>query len=445
MTKLTRRTLLKSSVAFSGAVTLNHLAPQSTNKSMPKSMMDVPFEKRDTVHLGIIGTGSRGSEMLKEWLAVPNVKVTALCDIDKAQLAKAAERVQKAGQPAPATFSNGERDFENLCKRDDVDFIYIATPWDWHAPMAVAAMTNGKHCGIEVPAIVTLKEAWDIVNTSERTRRHCLIMENCCYGLSEMLVLNLTKAGVLGELLHGEAAYNHDLRFIINENRSEGLWRRAPHMTRNGNLYPTHGLGPVSNYMSINRGDRYEHIVSMSSPALGLDEYRAKTEPKDSPKWKEKYICGDLNTSLIKTAKGRTIMLQHNITTPRPYDRINLIQGTKGVFRDYPERIYVEGQAGGERFTNLSSYKAQYEPGLWKTVGELARQNGGHGGMDYVMVYRIVECMRQGIAPDIDVYDAAAWSVTTPLSEQSVAQGSAPVKFPDFTRGGWQTKRSVMG
>ncbi len=440
MTKLTRRTLLKSSVAFSGAVALNRVAP-----SQAQSMMDVAFEKRDTVRLGIIGVGARGIEMLKEWLAVPNLKVTALCDIDKAQLAKGVKQVQQAGQPAPATFSNGERDFENLCKRDDVDFIYIATPWDWHAPMAIAAMTNGKHCGVEVPAIVTLKEAWDIVDTSERTRRHCLIMENCCYGLSEMIVLNLTKAGMLGELLHGEAAYNHDLRFIINENRSEGLWRRAPHLTRNGNLYPTHGLGPVSNYLGINRGDKFEHIVSMSSPALGLDEYRAKTVPKDSPKWKEKYICGDMNTSLIKTAKGRTIMLQHNITTPRPYDRINLIQGTKGIFRDYPERIYVEGQPGEEEFTNLSSYKAKYEPHLWKTVGELARKNGGHGGMDYVMVYRIVECLRQGIAPDLDVYDAATWSAPTPLSEQSVAQGSAPVQFPDFTRGRWQQARAVMG
>ncbi len=439
--KLTRRTMLKSSVALGGAATFNHLAPQST----AKSMMDVAFEKRDAVRLGIIGVGARGVEMLKEWLAVPNLKVTALCDIDKAQLAKGVKQVQQAGQPAPATYSNGERDFENLCKRDDVDFIYIATPWDWHAPMAIAAMTNGKHCGVEVPVIVTLKEAWDIVDTSERTRRHCLIMENCCYGLSEMIVLNLTKAGVLGQLLHGEAAYNHDLRYIINENRSEGLWRRAPHLTRNGNLYPTHGLGPVSNYLSINRGDKFEHIVSMSSPALGLDEYRAKTVPKDSPKWKEKYICGDMNTSLIKTTKGRTIMLQHNITTPRPYDRINLIQGTKGIFRDYPERIYIEGQPGQEEFTDLTSYKAKYEPRLWKTVGELARKNGGHGGMDYVMVYRIVECLRQGIAPDLDVYDAAAWSAPTPLSEQSVAQGSAPVQFPDFTRGRWQQARSVMG
>src|SRR4029450_9021679 len=192
------------------------------------------------------------------------------------------------------------------------------------------------------------KECWDLVDTSEKTRRHCLIMENCCYGWSEMLVLNLVKAGLLGELLHGEAAYNHDLRQILFENRSEGLWRRTPHTKTDGNLYPTHGLGPVANYLEVNRGDRFDYLVWMSSPSLGLEEYRAQHVARSDPKWQEKYRCRDVNTSLIKPARGRTIKLQHNISTPRPYDRINLIQGTKGIFRDYPARIYLEGQTGGE-------------------------------------------------------------------------------------------------
>ncbi len=444
--KYTRRDWLKTTAAATAAMGLATAEAEAGNlQTKTNSMIGVPFEKHETVRVGIIGVGARGSGMLGEWLAVEGVQVTALCDIDQAPVTKAVTRVEKAGQKTPATYTKNERDFENLCKRDDVDFIYIATPWDWHVPMAVAAMKSGKHCGLEVPAAMTVDECWALVNTSEQTRRHCLIMENCCYGASELMLLNMTKAGMLGDLLHGECAYNHDLRFIINEGRSEGLWRRAPHTKRNGNLYPTHGFGPVSNYLGINRGDRLDYMVSMSSPALGLDEYRAKTVPKDSPKWQEKYICGDVNTSLVRTAQGRTIMLQHNITTPRPYDRINLIQGTKGIFRDYPERIYVDGQPGGERFTSLEKYKAEFEHTLWKTVGELARKNGGHGGMDYILLYRLVECMRQGLAPDMDVYDAAAWSVPGPLSDQSVAQGSAPVKFPDFTRGRWQQKRPVMG
>ncbi|MGH9934695.1 MAG: Gfo/Idh/MocA family protein [Blastocatellia bacterium] len=411
-------------------------------KTSNGSVIGLKFEKRDVVRLGVIGVGARGLSMLREWLAVDNVRITAICDIDKNQIARAQQRIEKAGQKAPAVYDRNERDFENLCKRDDVDFIYIATPWEWHAPMAVAGMINGKHVGVEVPAAMTIKECWEMVDTSEKTRRHCLIMENCCYGYNEMLALNMVKAGLFGELLHGEAAYNHDLRRILNENRSEGLWRRVPHTKRNANLYPTHGLGPVANYMDINRGDRFDYLVSISSPSVGLHEYREKRVPREDPKWKEKYVCGDVNTSLIKTAKGRTIMLQHNITTPRPYDRINLIQGSKGIFRDYPARIYIEGQEGGERFANLDKYKTQYEHPLWKTAGEMARQKGGHGGMDFIMVYRLAQCMREGLAPDIDVYDAAAWSAPIALSETSVAQGSAPVKFPDFTRGRWKDARA---
>jgi hypothetical protein len=446
---LSRRDLLKSATIAGAGISISSIGnvaastlPEPAPVAAP--VIGLKFEKRDTVRLGIIGVGARGLGMLGEWLAVDNVQVTAICDIDKAQVDKAVRRIEQAGQKAPATYGKNERDYENLCRRDDIDFIYIATPWEWHVPMCVAGMTNGKHVGTEVPAAVTLKECWELVDVSEKTQRHCVIMENCCYGWSEMMVLNMVKAGMFGELLHAECAYNHDLRGIVNEGRSEGLWRRAWHTKVNGNLYPTHGLGPVANYYGVNRGDKFDFLVSMSSPSVGLNEYREKTVPKDSPKWKEKYICGDVNTSLLRTAKGRTIMLQHNVSTPRPYDRINQIQGTNGLFRDYPARIYLEGQEGEERFTNLDKFKAQYEHALWKNIGDIARKKGGHGGMDYIMVWRLAQCMREGLAPDMDVYDAAAWSAPFPLSAMSVEKNSAPVPFPDFTRGQWKEAREIL-
>jgi hypothetical protein len=328
-------------------------------------------------------------------------------------------------------------------KRDDVDFAYIATLWEWHVPHAVAAMQNGKHALVEVPAATTLADCWKLVDTSEKTRRHCIMLENCCYGYTELMVLNMIRDGMFGDLLYGEAAYLHDLRRLLFEDRSEGLWRRKPHMEKNGNLYPTHGLGPVANYMGINRGDRFDYIVSMSSPQRGLDAWRAANVPKDSPKWKEKYVCGDMNVSLIKTVNGLMINLQHDVVNPHPYDRLNLIHGVKGIFRDYPPRIYFDG-GKPEEYTSIDPYKAKYEHDLWKRQGELARKLGGHGGMDFLMVYRTVQSMKDGAVPDMDVYDAAAWSAPGPLSEESVKKGSAPVPIPDFTRGQWKRKRGWL-
>jgi hypothetical protein len=257
-----------------------------------------------------------------------------------------------------------------------------------------------------------------------------------------MLVLNMVRAGLFGELTHGGAAYNHDLRGILFSNEGEGLWRRAEHLNRDGNLYPTHGLGPVAHYMDINRGDRFDTLVSMSSISAGLQSYRQEKLEASDPRQKEVYKEGDFNVSLIRTVKGRVIELEHNVSSPQPYDRINLIAGTKGIFRDYPPRVYLDG-AMREAFESLDLYKEKYEPALWKKVGELAKEIGGHGGMDYVMAFRLAECMKQGLPPDIDVYDAAAWSAPIALSEASVANGSTPQKFPDFTRGKWQTRRPV--
>jgi hypothetical protein len=407
-------------------------------------MIGVPFTAVKTVRFGVIGTGGRGSEMIREMLSLEGAEVRAICDINRDAALTAAGKIETASGKKPEVYTGGERDFENLVRRDDLDFVYIATPWDWHVPMAVAAMEAGKHCGTEVPAATTIEDCFKLVRTSERTRRHCLIMENCCYGENELLVLNIIRAGLLGELIHGEAAYIHDLREELLRNRGEGLWRRLPHTVRNGNLYPTHGLGPVANYMGVNRGDRFDYLVSVSSLQKGLEVYRDSHFPADDPKRREKYVEGDMNTSIIRTARGRTIVLQHDVVDPRPYDRVNLISGTKGVFRDYPPRIYLDGQPGAEQFTSIDAYKDKFEHPLWQQSGEMARKMGGHGGMDFILLYRLAECMREGLPPDIDVYDAAAWSAAGPLSERSVASGSAPVKFPDFTNGRWDQPRGWL-
>jgi predicted dehydrogenase len=409
------------------------------------SMLGVPFGKHGVVRVAIVGTGLRGRSVLSELLAIEGVEITAVADIVPEKAQRAVDMCTKAGRKAPAVFTNGERDYERLVQRNDIDFVYTATPWPFHTPVMLAAMKAGKHCGSEVPIALTLEESWELVETSEKTRRHCLMMENCCYGNSELTVLRMVREGVFGTLLHAEAAYNHDLRAILFENRDEGLWRRFPHTQHDTNLYPTHGLGPVAQYLGIHRGDRFEYIVSMSSPEAGLTEWREQHEPKDSPKWSETYKAGDVNTSLIKTAKGRTILLQHSVASPRPYSRLNNLQGSKAVFNDYPPRLYIDGAAGGERWTALSEFKSKYEHPLWTAVGDLARKNGGHGGMDFIMAYRLVQCMREGLAPDFDVYDAAAWSVPYALCEQSVRKGSAPVKFPDFTRGAWRTSTAPQG
>jgi predicted dehydrogenase len=409
-----------------------------------KSMIGVPFERHQTVRLAMIGTGLRGRSILGEVVNIPGVSVTALCDIVQEKAEKAKAIIEKAGQPAPAVYVKGDRGYEEMLKRDDIDIVYIATPWEWHVPQSLTAMNSGKHVAVEVPAAYTLKELWQLVDTSEKTRKHLMMMENCCYDYDELLILNIVRAGLLGELVHGEGAYNHDLRSILFETKDEGLWRRAHHTQRDSNLYPTHGLGPVANYMNINRGDKFEYMVAMSSGSLGLQEYRKEKLEANDPRQKEVYTCGDYNTNMIKTNKGRSIMLQHNVSSPRPYDRINLIQGTKGVFRDYPSRIYIEKDKGNHQWQPVDAYKEKYEHNLWRVVGEQARKLGGHGGMDYIMCWRLVQCMREGLVPDMDVYDAAAWSSPGPLSEISVAKGSMPIKFPDFTRGKWTEARTSI-
>ena len=445
---ISRRSFMKRTaisgvgLALSSDILGPHLltgAPKSANSTM----IGAPFEARERVRLGIIGVGGRGTNLLEDLLAIENVEVKAICDLVPEKVARAQKAVTDAGQAAPKGFSTGELDFKNLTELE-LDMVYIATPWNWHVPMAISVMKNGKHAAVEVPACTTLQECWELVDTSEATRKHCVILENCCYGSTEMMVLGMVRDGLFGEITHGEAAYLHDLRSILTAGEGEGLWRRFPHMKRNGNLYPTHGLGPVAHYMDIRRGDRFDYMVSVSSSEASLSAYVKANFAEADPKRAEKYVCGDMNTSIIKTQMGRTILLQHDVVNPRPYSRLNSISGTKGIFADYPPRVFLDGPKK-EDWENIDAFRDKYEHPLWKATGELARKMGGHGGMDYIMNYRLMDCLKRGLVPDINVYDAAEWSAPTPLSEASVAQNGAPQKFPDFTRGKWNVRSDAAG
>lgn len=436
---VTRREVLAMG-AFGAAAVATAQVKTGHEESHARTMVGVPYERKDP-RIGIVGVGNRGTGLLKNLLAA-DAKVVALCDIVEDHAKNAQMLVEKSGQKAPELYTDGDFAFEKLTQRDDVDLVITATPWIWHVRVALAAMEHGKHVCVEVPSMRTLEECWQVVHASERTRRHCMMLENCCYGYNETLVLRLAQQGRFGELLWGEGAYIHDLRHTLFSDVSEGLWRRKENTLRNGNLYPTHGLGPVANYMGINRGDNFTHLVSMSTREAGLSEYRKEHVPADSPKWKEHYAEGDFNISLIRTGKGRVITVKHDTSNPTPYSRVNVLAGTKGKFMDYPPRIYFDGQPGGEKYTTIDSFK-QDENGLWKRIGEIAKKRGGHGGMDFIMLYRLLDNFRNGRAPDMDVYDAALWSSVGPLSIASVAHGSAPQPVPDFLRGQWKNRQQT--
>ncbi len=411
-------------------------APGPKARPGQQRVFGLRFPPLDKVRVGFIGVGNRGSSLLGDLLEIDRVEIKAICDLVPERVASAQRRVVTKGQPEPAGYAKDETAFEGLCRRDDLDVVYIATPWDWHTRMAVSAMTQGKHAAIEVPAAMTLAECWQLVNTAELTRRHCLMLENCCYGEIELLVLRMAREGVLGDLTHGEAGYLHEVRDYLLQDVSTANWRRRFVATLNGNLYPTHGLGPVAQYLGINTGDKFDFLVSMSSRELALSR-RRDSLPADNPRRQERFACGDINSSLIRTALGRTILVQYSLVMSRPYSRINLIAGTRGTFCDYPPRLHLDGQPEGW-ITDLQPYHDQYGHPLWKKLNAQARQSGGHGGMDYVMNWRLIQCLRDGLPLDLTVYDAAAWSSLVPLSIASVSKGGAPVVVPDFTRGAWQ-------
>ncbi|OYV04700.1 MAG: hypothetical protein CFE26_15475 [Verrucomicrobiales bacterium VVV1] len=402
------------------------------------------MEKIRVAHIGL----SRGMTHVNDCLNLEFVEVVAVCDLRAERANNAADRCQKVSGKRPEVYGGTEDIWEKMVAREDIDVVYISTPWAWHVPMAVSAMQHGKHAFVEVSAAVTVDECWKLVDTSESTQRHCVMLENCCYGENELFVLNMVREGVFGELTHAECAYIHELRGMLYALGTEGDWRRDYHEQFNGNLYPTHGLGPVAQYLGIGRGDQFKFLVSMSSPEKGLSAWRDKRSPNSGKHSKETYICGDMNTSMIKTELGRTIMIQHDVISPRPYSRINALSGTGGTFFDYPARLAIDEprkyrlDSGGSHEwmsdKDLARMRKLFTHPLWAKLADRAK-GGGPGGMDFVMNWRHLDCIRQGITPDSVVYDAASWSSILELSSLSVATGSMPVAIPDFTRGLWKT------
>lgn len=436
-----RRDFLKTGALAGIGTALAGLKLSSPAEAHPngegRSQFKVP--PIDPVRVGFVGVGGMGSAHVQNFLNIDGVQVKAICDIVEAKVERAQKWAVEAGQPKPNGYSRGPRDFERLCAEEDLDLVFTATPWEWHVPVCLAAMKNGKHAATEVPAAITLDECWELVETAEKTNKHCNMQENCCYDRIELMTLNLVRRGVLGEVLHAEAGYLHDLRDVKFSKEGEGLWRRAHSIKRNGNLYPTHGLGPVAQCLNINRGDQFDYLVSMSGPTRGLHEYAVEKFGPDSPQAKERYALGDVNTSLIQTKNGKTIILIHDTNLPRPYTRINLVQGTKGIAHKWPDRIYIEGRAAKpHEWDDFEKFAAEFEHPLWQALAQKG-EGRGHGGMDFIEDYRLVWSLRKGEPTDQDVYDAAAWSAVIDLSCKSVAKKGKPIDFPDFTRGKWRT------
>ena len=400
------------------------------------------------IRLGIVGMGGRGQGVISRIANLPGITVTAICDKNPKKLEQSRARLEKLGKPAAKEYL-GETAWKALCEDDNVDVVYNTTPWELHVPVALRAMNGGKHVFTEVPSAFTVDECWELVETSEKTKKHCMQLENCCYGEIEMLTFNLAKLGMLGEIVHGEGAYIHDLRNMCEENYPDYEYWRYPHNRDHaGNRYITHGLVPLCLTMDVNRGDALDYLVSMDSKEVNFRLYKDNHLKKDDPRFAEAMKTGDMNTTLIRTMGGKTMMIQHDVSSPRPYSRIQLVTGTKGIIADYPYRIALEPKNGAGAHSwfedaKAEEIKAKYAHPLYKTIGELAKIVGGHGGMDFIMDARWVYCLQQGLPLDMDVYDLATTCCLGELTEKSVEHRSRSYDIPDFTRGAWKTNPAM--
>jgi len=439
-----REFLIKTSLIGSGAILA---ASCSVN---PEKILTSPDVKRgklikEKIKIGFVGVGGMGSWHCKNLINIEGAEIRAVCDIVESKVEKIQKWCVDAGLKKPSGYFKGEYDFKRMIDTEDLDLVMTATPWRWHVPIALYAMGNGKHAATEVPAATTIDDSWKLVETSEKTGKYCVMLENCNYDKAELTILNMVRKGMFGELIHGGCGYLHDLRGIKFSNKGEGLWRLDHSIKRNGNLYPTHGLGPVAQYMDINRGNKFEYLVSMSSKSRGLNEFASEKFGKNDPRTLQKYALGDVNVSLIKTSNGETITVYHDTNLPRPYSRINEIQGTKGIFMDYPPRIYIEGiSEKHDRWSPLKNYYPGYLHPLWKEMERKTKGAAGHGGMDYLEDFRLIDALRRGRVPDMDVYDAASLSAVCELSERSVKGKGKPMDFPDFTKGKWKTNERIF-
>jgi predicted dehydrogenase len=459
MGKSNRRLFIKQAsisagLAFTGISAFSNelMASGEKKKNLKGKNQDQVFNmcgyaapKIPLVRIGFVGLGSRGGNAHVRISNIEGIEIKAFCDIEEKAVKKAQQKLKESGLPEAKEYYGNADSWKEMCQSDEIDLVYICTPWHLHTPMAVYAMKQGKHVAVEVPAAITIDEAWELVETSESTKKHCMMLENCCYDFFELLTLNMARQGLFGELVHGEGAYIHNL-IELNFDK-DGYWNmwRLKENYRNGNLYPTHGLGPVCQAMDINRGDKMDYLVAMSSNDFQMAARANELAAKDPfySEFKGKEFRGNMNTTTIRTNKGRTILVQHDVTSTRPYSRIHLLSGTKGVARKYPgpEKISFGHDWANEE--EMKRLQEEYTPEIIRKVGEMAKKVGGHGGMDFIMDWRLIDCLRNGLALDQDVYDAASWSCIAPLSEWSVANRSNSIDVPDFTRGAWKTNAPI--
>ncbi len=459
--KWNRKKFLKSitlgGMAASGisafAKVKNRLSPEepgdygtTAQKEQHFNMCGFAAPKIETVRIGIIGLGQRGSEAVERLSYIDGVEIVALCDKYPDRVARAQKSLERMKRPRAKEFS-GEEGWKAVCESHDIDLVYTPTPWHLHTPIAVYAMKHDKHACTEVPAAKTIDECWELVETSEETRKHCMMLENCCYDFFEQLTLNMSRQGMFGELIHAEGAYIHDLSkdWLFNKNAYADMWRLKENTKRNGNLYPTHGLGPVAQCMNINRGDKMDYMVSMSTIDFSLGNLAREMAAGD-PFFNEyvgKTYRGNMNTSIIRTFKGKTIMVQHDVSSPRPYSRIHILSGTKGSIGKWPAPEKISFGHNWIKKEELDELYKKYATPLVNHIGDIAKDVGGHGGMDFIMDWRLIDCLRNGLPLDEDVYDAALWSCIAPLSEKSVTARSKTMDIPDFTRGAWKANKPV--
>ena len=410
-----------------------------------QSMLGFAAEPIEHVRIGLVGLGDRGSGAVERLPYVDDCTIVALCDLYPERVEKGQQILEKVGAPRAIYEYSGEEGYKELCQNDSIDLVYLAVPWYLHTPIAVYAMEHGKHVAIEVPAATSIQECWDLVNTSERTRKHCMMLENCCYDFFEITCLNMAQQGLFGEVVHTEGSYCHNLEPFWDV--YQGDWRMTYNMEHHGDVYPTHGIGPICQVMNIHRGDKMDVLVSMDTDAFSGMEAAEARYGKGKV---DHYANGDNTMTFIRTHNGKTILVEHSVVTPRPYDRMFQIQGTKGFANKYPN----EGLAlGGKDLTGIDSedldaedYMSDaerdklmevYKHPILKQYEAKAREVGGHGGMDFIMDSRLIYCLKNGLPLDQDVYDAAEWSCLVELTEVSINHGNMPVVIPDFTRGEW--------
>lgn len=387
------------------------------------------------INIGIIGLGNRGLKTLERYFLIDEVEIKALCELRRENIEKAVGRIKQVGRAMPELYT-GKDGWMELCRNGQLDVVLICTDWLTHAPMAVYAMEHGREVALEVPAAMSVDECWQLVNTSERMERQCTMLENCCYDAFALATLEMKRKGAFGEIVHTEGAYIHDIRNIYFADEQKGgfhkQWNINYCKSHTGNPYPTHGLGPLCQLLDINRGDRLEYLVSMSSKQAGIYEFEGKIGKSEGQRCQ--YELGDVNNTLIRTAKGKTIRIEYCTTLPRPYSRIHTVCGTRGYAQKYPlPTIMIEGEeASSEELLR------RFQHPFTERIGKIGKQRNAPNEMNFIMDYRLVETLQSGQPFDIDVYDAATWSCITELSELSVRRGGEPVEIPDFTRGKWK-------